>query len=171
MKIRPLSRIMITALFFSCLSGALIGAQESEARIIKAYEELSDPLVSKEKLVNSLVEFLDIALILTASSEYSNEIEHHIDVAKNLFRNSSLFNDKARQYLSLAYRMVTGGIKYQKPPQLDEFVTPDEAQKKAFKYANKLVEDALSSVKRGNDGDAARLILELVLLVVTPISG
>ena len=122
-------------------------------------------------MVDSLIELLDITLSLTASSKYRDEIKHHIDVAKDLFKNSSIFNDKAHQYVSLSYRTVTGGVKYQKPPELDEFITPAEAREKALKYAQKLVDDALTSVRHGNDGEATKLILELVLLIITPISG
>lgn len=171
MKKRPLPRLLITGFFFALLSGAILGAEDTETRIIKASEELFNPSTSKEKMVNSLIEFLDVAIILTDFSEYKGEIKHHIDVAKDLFKNSSIFNDKARQYVSLAYRMVTGGVKYQKPPKLDEFVTPAEAQGKALKYARQLVEDALANVRQGDEGGAAKLILELVLLTVTPISG
>jgi hypothetical protein len=47
--------------------------------------------------------------IITAS-QYKDEITHHVEVAKELIENTSLFNDKARQYLSLAYRMTSPGI-------------------------------------------------------------
>jgi hypothetical protein len=171
MKIRPLAGLMILVFLFSILPGILRAAEDMETRITKASNDLFDPATSKEKMVNSLIELLDITISLTESSKYSDEIKHHIDVAKDLFKNSSIFNEKAHQYLSLAYRMVTGGAKYQKPPELDEFITPAEAQEKALKYAKKLVEDAHTSVRKCNEGNAARLILELVLLIVTPISG
>ena len=171
MNKRSLFLIFISAIIFTASHGTFMGAEDIEARLIKASNDLFDSSPSKEKMVNSLIDFLDITLSLTASSKYRDEIKHHIDVAKELFKNSSIFNDKARQYVSLAYRMVTEGVKYQKPPELDEFITPAEAQEKALKYAKKLVEHARTSVRNGKDGNAAKLILELVLLIVTPISG
>jgi len=73
--------------------------------------------------------------------------------------------------VALAYRMVTEGVKYLKPPELDEFITPAEAQEKALKFAKELVEETRASVKQGNERNAAKLILELVLMVVTTLSG
>jgi hypothetical protein len=67
--------------------------------------------------------------------------------------------------------MVTGGVKYQRPPELDEFVTPTEAREKGLKYTKKLVGEARAGVRQGKETGAAKLILEIVLLVVTPISG
>jgi hypothetical protein len=171
MKKRSLFVYIFTAISITSLLGVFIRAEDIESRITKASDKLFGPATSKEQMVDSLVEYLDITLSLTASSKYRDEIKHHIDVAKDLFKNSSIFNDKARQYVSLSYRMVTEGVKYQKPDELDEFITPAEAQEKAMKYAKKLIKDALISVKQGNVGKAARLILELVLLVVTPLAG
>lgn len=168
---RHVTRLIIVVIFFAFLSGAVSIAENTEALIIKASNELFDSAASKEKMVSSLIDFLDITISLTASSKYADQIKHHIDVAKDLFKNSSIFNEKARQYISLAYRMITGGIKYQKPADLDEFVTPAELQEKSLKYAKKLVDDACTSVRQSQDGKAAKLILELLLMIVTPVSG
>ena len=125
----------------------------------------------RERIVGALVELLDITKSLTRESQYNSEIRHRIDVAKDLFQKESIFNEKARQYLSLAYRMLTDGQKYEKPKELDEFVTPAEAQEKARKYAMELVNKAMTSLDKGNELQTAKLLLELVLMIVTPISG
>ena len=91
--------------------------------------------------------------------------------AKDLLQRDSIFNDKARQYLSFAYRMMTNGKKYETPKELEVFVIPTEAQEKAQKYAKKLMDEALAALAKGNKGETARLLLEIVLMVVTPVSG
>ena len=171
MKIGSLFSIFFTVVIFTSVLWGLVDTEDIESRITKASDKLFAPATSKEQMVDSLIEFLDITLSLTASSKYRDEIKHHLDVAKDLFKNSSIFNDKARQYVSLSYRMVTEGMKYQKPAELDEFITPSEAQEKALKYAKKLIDDARTNARRGDEGSTAKLILELVLLVITPISG
>ncbi len=118
-----------------------------------------------------MVELLDAAVSLTRESQYGQEIKYHIDVAKELFLKTSLFNEKARQYLSFAHRMMTGGKKYEKPEGLDEFVTPEELQEKSRKYCATLVNGALAALERGHEVEAATLLLELVLAIVTPASG
>jgi len=162
---------VITALLIASLSGALSGLKDIKAKIIDASNPLFDASTTKDEIVNSLIQLLDVAASITSTSEYKDDIRYRIDVAKDLFKKDSLFNDKARQYLSFAYRMMTNGRKYQKPEELDEFVSPAEAQEKAQKYARKLVEKALASLEDGKKEETAKLLLELVLMIVTPISG
>lgn len=63
--------------------------------------------------MNAMLDLLDIAASLTRESHYGQQIQHHFDVAKELFLKTSLFTEKARQYLSFAHRMMTGGKKYE----------------------------------------------------------
>jgi geranylgeranyl pyrophosphate synthase len=145
--------------------------KDAKARITEATNVLFGLSATKVTIVNSLMELLDVVATLSSSSQYNDDIKYRIDIAKDLIKNESLFNDKARQYLSFAYRMITNGQKYQKPEELDEFVTPQEAQEKALKYSKALVKKALSELDSGHNEDSAKLLLELVLMIVTPISG
>ena len=106
--------IVIATLSVS-FSGTLPDVQDPKERILEASNTLFNTPATKEILVDSLIQLLDVAVVLTSASQHKDEITHHIDVAKDLIKNQSLFNDKARQYLSLAYRMITNGQKYQKP--------------------------------------------------------
>jgi hypothetical protein len=161
---------VITILSMS-LIGALTDIQNSKARIVEASNTLFNAPASQEILVDSLIELLDVAVALMSGSPYKEEIIHHVDIAKDLIKNDSLFNEKARQYISLAYRMVTNGEKYQRPEELDKFVTPSEAQQKAMKYSKSLIQKSLSELDAGHEERAAKPLLELVLMVITPISG
>jgi geranylgeranyl pyrophosphate synthase len=171
MRKRLITCLILTAVFNVIISAALIKAEDIEARIIKVTKEFFGPTPTKEKLISSLVELLEITNALTASSQYAKEIKHHIDVAKDLFKNTSIFNEKARQYLKLAYRMVTEGKKFQEPAELEEFITPSEAIEKSKKYIKNLVNEACASVKQCDKNNAARLLLEVVILIVSPMKG
>ncbi len=174
MKKRTWILFAVLGMLFTFLAGAQTALEDTKTRIIEATQIFfgsPDPAITKEKIVNALHELLDIAASITPDSEYKEEIKYRIDVAKDLLKNDSIFNPKARQYLSFAYRMMTDGKKYEKPAELDEFVTPAEAEEKGRKYAQKLVDEALSHLEEGNKGETARLLLELVLMIVTPISG
>jgi hypothetical protein len=165
------SCVILTAILFANSFGIFLNRQDPKSRIIEASNALFDTSANKEILVRSLVQFLDVVVTLTSNSEYKDEIRQRIDIAKELIQNDSLFNDKARQYLSFAYRMITNGQKYQKPEELDVFVTPSEAQEKALNYAKQLVAESLSELDVGHNKNAARSILELVLMIITPTSG
>jgi hypothetical protein len=166
--------LMGAALLFAFPAGILFGSQDAKARIKEAsgiFLGSADASVTKEKILSALLELLDVTASMTHESQYNAEIKNRIDVAKDLFQKESIFNEKARQYLSLAFRMLTDGKKYEKPKELDEFVTPAEAQEKARKYAIELVDKALACLDDGNELETAGLLLELVLMIVTPISG
>jgi len=166
--------LAVLGMFFTFLAGAHTAPEDTKTRIVEATQtffEPPDPSITQEKIVNALHELLDIAASINPEFEYKDEIKYRIDVAKELLKDDSIFNAKARQYLSFAYRMMTNGKKYEKPEELDEFVTPAEAEEKARKYAQKLVDEALGHLEEGNNEETARLLLELVLMIVTPISG
>jgi len=153
---------------------AIAEAEDSKARIKAAAGVLlggPNQNTTQAMIVNALTDLLDVTVTLTRRSPYASDIKARIDVAKDLLRKTSLFNDKARQYLSFAHRMMTGGKKYERPKELEEFVTMEEAQQKAQKYAAALVDGALLALERGDESGAALRLLELVLAVVTPVSG
>ncbi len=166
--------LVVMGTYSTALTGACTAPEDTKARIIEASQTFlgpPDPSMTQEKTANALNELLDIAASINPEFEHKDEIKYRIDVAKDLLKNDSIFNDKARQYLSFAYRMMTNGKKYEKPEELDEFITPAEAEEKARKYAKKLVDEAIIHLEEGNVGKTAKLLLELVLMIVTPISG
>jgi len=174
MKTRIWIFLVVIGMFFALLSGTHAAPKDIKTRIIEATQIFfgsPDPSKTQDKIVSALLELLDIAVSITPESEYKDEIKYRIDVAKELLKNSSIFNAKARQYLSFAYRMMTGGKKYEKPEGLDEFITPAEAREKSQKYAKKLVEEALGHLEDGNVGETAKLLLELVFGIVMPNEG
>jgi len=154
------------------LSGAWHGFEDTKTKINVACDVFFNPSASptQENIVSSLSQLLDIAASIT-TSQYKDDIKYRNDVAKELFKEKSLFNEKARQYLSFAYRMMTNGQKFQQPEELDEFVTPDEAQEKAMKYIRNLMDKALTELDAGNPDETAKFLVEMVLMVVTPVSG
>ena len=149
-------------------------AQDPKARIKVATGVLlgaPNAATTQAMVVGALLELLDVTVMLTRKSPYAADIQSRIDVAKDLFQKTSLFNEKARQCLSFAHRMMTGGKKYERPKELDEFVTMEGAQQKSRKYCAALVDDALAALERGDEGGAAIRLLQLVLAVVTPVAG
>jgi hypothetical protein len=105
------------------------------------------------------------------SGARTEDIRYRIDVARDLIQKTLLFNDMARQYLSFAHRMTSGGKKYERPKDLEQFVTPKELEEKTRSYCASLVNGALGAVERGQREQAARLLLELVMAIVTPVAG
>lgn len=174
LRIQPVVFSISLGLFWALLSGAVATPEDAKAKIKEAtsiFFGAADPSITSARVLKSILDLLDITAALTPESQYKADIQYRIDVAKDLFQKESMFNEKARQYLCLAYRQMTNGKKYERPKELDEFVTPAEAQEKSRKYGQGLVESALGEIDAGKPGEAARLLLELVFMIVTPISG
>lgn len=166
--------LIIAAPFLAMTTGIMFGLQDPKARIRAAASIFlgpADPSIAKSKIAGALVELLDVAVSMTHESQFNTEIKYRVDAAKELFQKESIFDDKARQCLSFVFRMLTDGKKYERPKELEEFVTPAEAQEKAREYANELVDKALANLKEGNELKTAKLLLELVLMIVAPIPG
>jgi hypothetical protein len=159
---------------FASLWGVSVAQDDTKSRILKATNTLigpPDPSMTREKITIVLLELLDLAAAITPDNQYRQEIRSRIDVAKDLIKKNSIFNDKAHQYLSFAYRMMTNGKKFEPPKELEEFVTPAELQEKTQKYMKGLVAKTLQSLEAGDAGETARLLLEMVLMTLTPATG
>jgi hypothetical protein len=142
-----------------------------EKSIEQASKVLLGASASQPEIVQALSQLLDCAAVLSESSQYADEIKNQLDIAKNEITKKSLFSDKGRQKLAFAYRMLTNGEKYQPPKELDDFVTPQQAAEKGMIYVKKLLEQTLDNINSGDQLQAAQGLVELVLMIVTPISG
>ena len=164
---------VILALLFIFLSHAdsLDAPGDIDEKIEHAAQVLLSDSVSRAEIVQALTQLMECAVTLSEESPYADEIKAQLEIAKNEISQKSLFSDKGRQKLAFAYRMLTNRKKYQTPRELNDFITPDQAMEKARNYAGKLVEQALDNYRAGNHQESAKKLVELVLMIVTPISG
>lgn len=124
-----------------------------------------------EDFERSIRDLMDLAAAITPENQYKAEIQSRLAVARDRVRDYSLFDAKARQYVSFAYRMMTNGRRYEIPAELSQFVTPAELQEKTLRHIDSLVTRSVQSVEAGHSQDAARILLEIVLLTMTPSPG
>jgi hypothetical protein len=173
MKTIAASVVLIATACVAALPATLAPQQATHDRLRDATQVLIGPpdAVTTEKLVRAITDLLDIAAALTPDNQYSQDIRYRIEVAKDLIRKTSLFNDKARQYVSFAYRQMTNGVRFEPPKELQEFVTPREFQEKSLKYMKGLVDKAQTSLEAGKAAETAKTLLEIVLMVMTPVAG
>jgi len=151
---------------------AVCGDEDAvEKKIAELTNALFEGSVGRDEIADNLNQLLDVVISLSASSQYHDKIKYHVNVAQDLLKNDSIFNDKARQYMSFAYRMLTNGVKFKKPEELDVFVTPEEAAEKGMRYSKSLIENALSALKEDQKEKAAAQLTAFVLMIVTPMDG
>lgn len=171
MRSKAFSACLLISIFFVAPLSACGDEDVVEKKIVEISNAFFEGGVGRDEIADNLNQLLDMAVSLSASSQYHDKIKYHINVAQDLLKNDSIFNDKARQYMSFAYRMLTNGVKFKKPKELDVFVTPEEAAEKAMRYTKSLIENTLSALKEDQKEKAAAQLVAFVLMIVTPVEG
>lgn len=174
MRKTALNLIVLATALLVVQTGLRSAPDARRDRILAATKFLTgfqDASFTKETLTASLCELMGIVGGLSAGNPHYQDIRFRLDVATDLMRKDSIFNSKARQYLSFAFRMLTNGKKYQSPAELGDFVTPAELQERTSRYAKGLIGRALEALDAGDEERAAALLLEFVLMTITPVEG
>jgi len=97
----------------------LAGPEETaEAKIGRARAVVLTPEASREAITKGLIEALDASLQILPKTDYAEEFKARIETVKKMFADGALLEDKARQYLGLAYKMAAGGKAWQVPDEL-----------------------------------------------------
>jgi len=144
---------------------------KADALINHARSVILTPGFSRDASTGARAEGLEASRLIMPKTNYSYECKSRVGVAKKMFEEKDLLSDKLRQYLGLAYKLVTGGKAWQLPEELSPAgqVRPDIAQ--ATKICQKLLDSALAERKAGRDEEAVRCLLEFVILVITPVEA
>lgn len=171
MKIRTTFVLILLGLLVSaapCLPAEGTQAEEMVNRAYAVFKVL-DP--SSDDILKALTEILDASVLILPKTDYSEEYKSRIEVAKKMLGERSLFNDKSRQYLGLAYRLVTGGTIWQVPEELTSVYREKDIMEQTKKICQKLIDSALAERKAGRNEQSVRYLLEFVLMVITPIEA
>lgn len=171
MKIRTTITLIALALLVSVAPVLRCSETKAEEMVNRAYAVFMTPEASAETIMKALSEILDASLLILPKTDYAEEYKSRIEVAKKMFADRSLFNDKSHQYLGLAYRLVSGGKVWQVPEELTSVYRDKDIMAQARKICQKLIDSALAELKAGRDEQAVRYLLEFVLMVITPIEA
>lgn len=137
--------------------------------ILHAHSVIMAGSASSEALKDALIEVLDAALLILPKTGADAECRSRIEVARREFDEKSVFSDKGYQYLSLAYRLMTDGIKWRIPDALSAAYKSADIMAAAKKAGQEKIDAALAGLKGGRDTEAVRNLLDYVLMVVTPV--
>lgn len=152
---------------------SVLAGQETtpEALIGRARAAVVTPEGSRVAITKALTEALDASLLILPKAEFAEEFKTRIAFVKSEIGRGELFSDKARQYLGLSYKLVSGGNAWQIPAELKDPGPTAKGIERATEICVKLLDSALAERKAGRNGEAVRLLLEFVLLVITPIEA
>ncbi len=165
------SKMFFVGLGILTILAPTLRAQEKdvESMINHAYSAMTSPKASGQDFEAALIEILDATLLILPASDYAEEFRGRIDVAKKMIVERGMLNDKVRQYLGFAYRLVTAGQFWKQPEEIRAAYRQKDILEQSQKAVQRAVDSALAERKAGRDEQSVRWLLELVLLVVTPI--
>ena len=142
-----------------------------EALIENARALLKAPELPREAVTRALADALSAALLILPKTDYANEFKSRIGTVRKMFEDGALFEDKARQYLGLAYKLVSGGKTWEVPAELKAADGTNKGIEKAVELCGKLLDSALADRKAGRNVEACRALLDFVILIITPIEA
>lgn len=154
------------------LAPALRAAQVGpEALIARARTVLNAPEPQREAITKALVDALDASLAIVPKTDTAEEFKSRVTAVRKMFEDGALFEDKARQYLGLAYKLVSGGKIWEIPAELKTADGVKKGVEKATELCGQLLDSALAERKAGRNDEACRDLISFVILVITPIEA
>lgn len=171
MKIRTTIALIAIGLVLSLPQVLRSSETKADSTISYARSVIMTPDFSRDAIVGALIEVLEASLLIMPKTDYAEEFKSRVEVAKKIFEEKNLFSDKTRQYLGLAYKLVTGGKGWQLPEELTSAYREKDIMEQAKKICQKLLDSAQAELKAGRDGEAVRYLLEFVLMVITPVEA
>jgi len=160
--------IVVLALAPPLLSGS---STDPETMINHARSVILGKDASRDAMLDALVEILDATLLVLPETGYAAEFRSRIEAVRKLLGDGALFSDKVRQYLALAYKLVTGGKAWQLPQELRGPYREADIMEQARKVGGRLIDSALAERRAGRSEQSVRHLLEIVLMVITPVEA
>jgi hypothetical protein len=158
------------ALLLAAVPVASVQREDAEALISRARSVVRNTHFSRDAITHSLADALQTALLILPETDYAEDFRARIETVRKMFDDEVLFSDKGRQYLGLAYEMVSDGKSWQVPEEL-KTLDAKKGIERSLTICQGLLDSALAELKAGRNEKAVSLLLEYVILVVTPIEA
>lgn len=105
---------------------------------------------------------LEAVLLAAADTQLPEEFMAHVTEASQIFKKTSIFNPEGVTLLHKAYALIQDGEGFKIPSNI---VKGEDAED----YSRKSVQEAIKAYQEGKPEKTVRLLIEMALLVVTPI--
>jgi hypothetical protein len=142
-----------------------------EAKIGRARVVVLTPDASREAITSALVDVLDATLLILPKTDYAEEFRSRVETVKTRFEDGAVFEDKVRQYLGFAYKMVSGGKSWEVPEELKSAYREVDIMERAKRICAGLLDSALAEHKAGRRESAVRDLISFVIFVITPVEA
>jgi hypothetical protein len=163
--------VIAVALVLAAAPALRAQEEEFEAKIGRVRATVLTPHFSRDDITKALVEALDASLQILPAADYEAEFRSRIETVRKMFADGALFEDKARQYLGLAYKMVAGGEPWKVPEELMSSYREVEITERAKKVCVALLDSSLADHKAGRHESAVRDLIGFVIFIITPVEA
>jgi hypothetical protein len=153
--------LLVAALFLSVRTEARYLTEDIPKIIQTASSVLFDRSASTEQIQGALIRLRDAALLTLPQSEQAADARKKLEAARAELKDRSPFSEKGYQFLDQAYRALNAGKGFQFP----DVHSIEEAKAQI----QSLVAASVAGLKKGPGGPTSRLLLECVIMVVTPM--
>jgi hypothetical protein len=166
------SLVVLAALGPAVSAGPLpSGQKDPEALIRAAVQVTGAPHFSREEITAALAGSLEAALLILPPTGAAADAAPLLQGVHKALREGVLFEDRIRQDLASAFKMLSGGKDWGIPKELTDESEAKKGIEAARKIGLELLESALAEWRAGRAVPAAQRLVSFVLLVVTPIKA
>ena len=154
--------VVFVLLSMSCSRVASVSDTEKiDAKITRAIDSWRDPKLF-DSCITGFKLLVDAIIIAAQSAEIPAEFGEKMLRAKKLFDSRSALDPEGFGLLNESYRLINSGKNFQMPGHLSK---PDEM----IEYACKKAEAAREYLKQGQNRECVKILLEIVIINVTPV--
>jgi hypothetical protein len=154
--------LVVAALFMSGRAQAQSRAEDVQKMIEEASGVILDRAASDKQVQGALIRLLDAAVSTLPQSKQNTDAMSNLAAARTEFKDRSALSEKAYKHLTLAYRALSAGKDFQFPAV--------RSIEEARAHIQNLLAASVAGLKKGQPELTSRLLLESVIMVVTPIS-
>lgn len=155
----------LVAMLFVLMAIGLRGTPAPADSLAEKIQKASSLLLDSEKSEDKnqgfllLVESIDLA---AAGGSFPAGFQGEIRGALEIFRQGSILDQQGGEKLKKAYALINSGKSFQMPAEISSI-------DQAVEYGRSQIRAALSQVKAGKNADAVKPLLEVLLMVITPM--
>ena len=158
--------LMIAAITLSLLcAGQPMAATDFaaiDARIKMAADILLVPPDRQGDVKKGFIFLMEAIAMSAPDTKFPSEFGTKIVAAKQIFESQSIVEVKGATLLRSAWQLINAGKEFQMPASVSNL-------NQAVEHCRKRIESARTSLKQGKIDDCSRALLEVAIMIVTPM--
>jgi hypothetical protein len=144
------------------LTSAPVDIEKIQTKIDAAMSHFFGPATPDADAKKGFIYLIDAIELAAPHTEFGEEFAEKIKEANTLFKSTSIFNEDGVAYLHGGYMAINSGKDFEIPKEIGSI-------EDARDYARKQVVSAKNYLKEKNFDKSVRLLMEVAVMVVTPM--